>query len=231
MTRSAIHFTVIAGLVAGLSGCSRGTPADEDRYANRSVDLIVPFAAGGAADLAARAFAEGLSDALGQSIVVVNRDGAAGTIGGGVVAAAAADGYTLGFVPGGVLTSQPHVIDATYDLDAFDYVCQVTERFLIVSGQVDGPFRSIADIAAAAEAAGGEVTYGHPGVGTFPFLFMEQFAAAAGIELTGVPFRGDSQSITNLLGGHVSLAATAEGSISGQDVWPLGVWGATRRRC
>lgn len=137
MTRSAMHFTVIAGLVAGLSGCSRGTPADEDRYANRSVDLIVPFAAGGAADLAARAFAEGLSDALGQSIVVVNRDGAAGTIGGGVVAAAAADGYTLGFVPGGVLTSQPHVIDATYDLDAFDYVCQVTERFLIVSGPGD----------------------------------------------------------------------------------------------
>jgi tripartite-type tricarboxylate transporter receptor subunit TctC len=228
VSRTGGIFTIATGLAVALSACRGGPPASDDAFPTEPIDLVVPFAAGGAADLAARAFADGLSSAVGQPVVVVNRDGASGTIGGSAVASAAPDGHTLGFVPGGVLTSQPHVIETTYDLNAFSYVCQVTERFLLVSGQADGAFESMADVVTAARANPGAVTYGHPGVGSFPHLFMEQLAAAADIELTAVPFRGDAQSVTNLLGGHITLAATAEGSIAGQQVRPLGVFAASR---
>lgn len=189
----------------------------QETYPARPIQVINPYPAGGATDLMARALASSLSQRLGQSVVVVNRDGAAGSVGTLSVARAAPDGYTLAFVPSLVLSVLP-VTQPNSGLrpDALRPICQMFANAQAIAVRADSPLRSLADLVAAAKAAPGTVTYGSLGIASIPHLAILQWARVAGIEMTHVPYRGDGAVLTDALAGRIDFAAIVLGSASGR---------------
>lgn len=174
--------------------------------ASRNTEIIVPFPAGGVTDLVARALAEGLSKELGQSFVVVNRDGGGGTIGATATALAAPDGFTLGFSAMGVITGRPHLrSDLRYNVKSFDYICQVSITPTVIVVSPNSPYRTLKDLFAQARQTPDKLTYGHPGAGSIPHLQMLDLSSRAGVSLTSVPFRGDAPARNALMGDHIDV--------------------------
>jgi tripartite-type tricarboxylate transporter receptor subunit TctC len=217
-----IAIAILAIAAAPLSAAAQSYPA-------RTIEIVVPFPAGANSDLAARPLAEALSKALGQPVVVANKDGAAGAIGTAGVAAAAPDGYTLGFSAMGVVTAQPHLRDdLRYSAASFDYICQATDVFVVASVSNESPYKSFADLMAYAKANPDKLTYGHPGPGTVPNLLMLYLSNETGAKLTAVPFRGDALGFNALLGNHIDLLMSADATVTGKNVRPLAVFGDDR---
>lgn len=186
-------------------------PVIASAQGSRNIELIVPFPAGGVTDLVARTLSEGLSKDLGQAIVVLNRDGAGGTIGATATALAAPDGFTLGFSAMGVITGRPHLrSDLRYNVNSFDYICQVsiTPTAIVVSH--DSPYRSLKDLFDQARQTPDKLTYGHPGHGSIPHLQMIDLSSRAGVTLTSVPFRGDAPARTALTGKHIDVQMSGD---------------------
>jgi tripartite-type tricarboxylate transporter receptor subunit TctC len=172
----------------------------------RNIELIIPFPAGGVTDLVARMLAEGLSKDLGQPFVVVNRDGAGGTIGATATALAAPDGSTLGFSAMGVITGRPHLrSDLRYNVQSFDYICQVSVTPTVIVVSPESPVRSLKDLFDRARQTPDKLTYGHPGPGSIPHLQMLDLSARVGVSLTSVPFRGDAPARNALMGNHIDV--------------------------
>lgn len=205
------------------------SPADAQTFPSRTIEMVVPFPAGANSDLAARPLADALSKALGQAVVVANKDGAAGAIGTAQVANAAPDGYTLGFSAMGVVTAQPHLRDdLRYNAASFDYICQATDVFVVASVSNESPYKTFADLMAYARANPEKLTYGHPGPGTVPNLLMLYLSNETGAKLTAVPFRGDALGFNALLGNHIDLLMSADATVTGKNVRPLAVFGDDR---
>ena len=185
-------------------------------YPSRPLQMVVPFAAGGGLDLNARKFAEAMSESLGQPIAVVNRDGAAGTIGLTSVANARPDGYALAFTPAVSLSSEPHRLKAlTYNLDSFRYVCQVFDNIFAIAVPANSPYRSIADILADARKVPGRVNYGTSGTGSIPHLGTSDIEATTKVALTHIPYTGDAPMLQDLLADRLSFGAVLVSSITG----------------
>lgn len=202
----------------------------EEAFPSRPIQVVNPYPAGGATDLMARAMATGLQQRLGQPVVVVNRDGAAGAVGTLGVARAAADGHTLAFVPSLVLSVLP-VTQPNSGLraDALRPVCQMFANAQAIAVRTDSPLRTLADLVAAAKASPGAVTYGSLGIASIPHLAILQWARAAGIEMTHVPYRGDGAVMTDALAGRIDFAAIVLGSASGRtDMRLLAVFDTAR---
>src|SRR5689334_23774692 len=103
--------------------------AAQQKYPSRNIDLIIPFAVGGGVDLIGRAIGASLAEQLGHSVVTVNRDGAAGTLGFTQLAAAAPDGHTIAFSPSTPIANAPYLVKGVrYSADSFEYICQVFEN-------------------------------------------------------------------------------------------------------
>jgi tripartite-type tricarboxylate transporter receptor subunit TctC len=186
-------------------------PAAAQNFPSRNIEIVVPFSPGAITDITARALAEGMSKALGQTIIVLNKDGAAGTIGTGLVAAAPADGYTLGFSAMGTVTGQPHLrSDLKYKASSFDYVCQVTEAFSVILVSAESQYKSLKAMFDEARQNPGKLTYGHPGPGSLPHLQMIDLSGAAGVTMTSVPFRGEAPARTAMLGRHVDMMLSSD---------------------
>lgn len=113
--------TTLLTLAAGLGLATAALAAD---YPAKPVTIIVPFSAGGGTDITTRTLAGPMAEALGVEIVVKNTAGAGGTIGAAETARARADGYTIGMMPVGPMTTQPHLRALPYAPDSFDYICQ-----------------------------------------------------------------------------------------------------------
>ena len=174
--------------------------------ASRNIEVIVPFPAGGVTDLVGRALAEGLAKDLGQSFVVVNRDGGGGTIGATATALAAPDGFTLGFSAMGVITGRPHLrSDLRFSVNSFDYICQVSITPTVIVVSPNSPYRSLKDLFEQARKTPDKLTYGHPGAGSIPHLQMLDLSSRAGVSLTSVPFRGDAPARNALMGDHIDV--------------------------
>ncbi|WP_338664700.1 tripartite tricarboxylate transporter substrate binding protein [Pararoseomonas sp. SCSIO 73927] len=202
----------------------------QEAFPARPIQVVNPYPAGGATDLMARAMAAGLQQRLRQPVVVVNRDGAAGAVGTLGVARAAPDGYTLAFVPALVLSVLP-VTQPNSGLraEALRPVCQMFANAQAVAVRADSPLRNLADLVAAAKAAPGAVTYGSLGIASIPHLAILQWARAAGIEVTHVPYRGDGAVMTDALAGRIDFAAIVLGSASGRtDMRLLAVFDTAR---
>ena len=202
-------------LIAGalLLGLVRGVAA----FPERPVTMVVPYAPGGSADVIARVMAPEMSAALGQPVVVELRPGAGGHIGAAHVARAApADGYTillgsLSLATGPAL--QTLSFDPLRDLQPMGGIGAVP-NLVVVSPQ--SPFRGIADVIAAARARPGAVSYGSSGLGTGSHLAGELLAAAAGIELLHVPYRGSGAVYPDLIAQRISMLLDGMGSAVGQ---------------
>ena len=185
----------------------------QQHYPSRPVTAIVPFAAGGNTDQMARPFFDALGKVMGGAFVVDNRGGAGGTIGAAQIAAAPADGYTLGFSPTSPITNSPHLIKKLpYRFDDFDSICQVFENIFTVAVAPQSKFKTLTELVEMARANPEKLTYGTAGVGSLPHLTGEGFAQKAGIKVTHIPFRGDGQVLPSILGGQIDFSITGMGS-------------------
>ncbi len=169
-----------------------------------SIRLVVPFAAGGAADSAARAITPKMAERLGQGFVVENRTGAGGSLGGGVVANSAADGYTLLWDASSHLVNPAVMNGLTFDYaTAFTPISQVVTFPGVLAVKADFPARTVADFIAQAKARPGAISVGTQGNATAGHLGLLQFSRLAGIEVIHVPYRGGADAARDLAAGTV----------------------------
>jgi tripartite-type tricarboxylate transporter receptor subunit TctC len=173
------------------------------------IKVVVPFPPGGPTDGMARIISERLGAVLGQNIVIENRSGAGGGVGGKFVAAADPDGYTLLMTPGGALTTGPAVNpNIGYDpAKAFASVCQLIETPLIISVNPSLPVKSMAEVVAFAKANPGTIKWGSQGFGTAPHLLAEMFKLEAGVNILHVPYRGTGPLLNAMLANEVQIIA------------------------
>ncbi|MEU6641949.1 tripartite tricarboxylate transporter substrate binding protein [Saccharomonospora sp. NPDC046836] len=197
-----------ASCAVGPGGLSGSAPADPSLYPAGSIEVVVPYEAGGATDQMIRLLTEPVAKRLGaEALVVLNQPGGAGTIGTTRVVAASPDGYTLGFVAGGPLTVQPHYGRTIYSPEDLTPVARVGVAPIVLAVPADSAWRTIDDLIASVRAEPGSVRYASTGAGNPANLAMERLDVAAGIDTTQVPFESSAESVTALLGGNVEAAA------------------------
>jgi len=201
-TESLAQFLLFAAL-ALFVGSSSG-----QQFPERPVRLIVPFAAGGAADIVARAVGERLGKQLGQTVLVENKPGAGATIGADFVAKSAPDGYTLLYGTPGPQIVNPYLMKKLpYDpLNDFAPITQlvVIPNMLVVHPGV--PARSVKELIELAKSQPGKINYGSAGIGASSHLSGELFRTAAGIQIVHVPYKGTGAALQDLLAGNIQMA-------------------------
>ncbi|WP_215831875.1 tripartite tricarboxylate transporter substrate binding protein [Pelorhabdus rhamnosifermentans] len=177
-----------------------------EKYPNKPITIIVPFSAGGGLDLVARSLEKKATQILGQSIIIVNRPGGAGITGWNEVVNANPDGYTI-TVSGTEILLHPLGDSDKYDyVTALDPLVQVASAPLVMVVQTGKPWQTTDDLVQYAKSHPGQLKFGHGGIGSIPHVTGEIFAHAANITLEQVPFRGNSEAIAALLGGHIQIA-------------------------
>ncbi len=184
-------------------------PAQAQAYPVRPIKIVVPFPPGGPTDGMARIISDRLNAVLGQPIVVENRGGAGGGIGGKFVAEAEPDGYTLLMSPGGALTTGP-VINPNIGYDpakVFAPIAELIETPIIVEVNPSLPVKSMAEVVAYAKANPGKLRWGSQGFGTAPHLLIELFKLETGTNVVHVPYRGTGPLLNAILGGEVQIIA------------------------
>lgn len=196
-------------LVAALAIASVATanPAQAEDYPSHPIRLIVPFAAGGAADSIARIVGKRVGDALGQTIVVEDRGGGGGIIGTEMVKNAAPDGYTLLLGQSGPISINPGIYPKlSYDPEKdFAPITMTTSYpYIMVVNPALG-VKTLADFVALAKRKPGELNYGTAGVGAANHLTTELFDGLAGIKMTHIPYRGTSLAVADLIAGQVHV--------------------------
>ena len=200
-------------LQASLAGAvSIAMPAmAQSNFPSRPIKLICPWPAGGSTDAVMRAIAESASRILNNPVIIENKGGAGGMLGPNELVSAKPDGYTLSQLPMGILRI-PHMQKTLFDpLADFTYVACLTGYTFGIVVRSDSPIKSIKDLVDYAKANPGKLTYGSTGNGTTPHLAVEEFAMKAGIKLQHVPFKGNSEGMQAILGGHIMSHSDATG--------------------
>jgi tripartite-type tricarboxylate transporter receptor subunit TctC len=181
---------------------SAGAFAQAPWPAGRPINWVVPYPPGGSTDVLGRAVAQRVSAALGTPVIVDNKPGATGTIGGNYVAKAAPDGFTVLHTTIGAQTISPHLIHLAYDplrdLQPVANLATVPDLLVVGANQ---PFKSVADLVAAAKAKPGSVSFASGGNGTILHIQGELLAQQAGVKFTHVPYKGDTPGLTDTLAG------------------------------
>ncbi len=195
---------LLLSLAAACSLALAGAAHAQD-WPNKPIRLIVPFPAGGPTDFIGREVAEILRVELNQSVFVENRPGGNGTLGLGVLAKAAPDGYTLGLVAITVAVA-PHLQKVNFDpFGDYTYITNVASTMPILLARNDSPYGNLQELVAYAQAHPDKIAYGTPGVGTMPHLAAELLQNQAGIKLAHIPYKGAAQQIQDLIGGSTQL--------------------------
>ena len=173
-------------------------------FPSRPVNMVIPFPPGGNTDLMARALQTELTKALGGSVVISNKGGAAGTIGLLDLVKADPDGYTIALSPNNPLTAQPHMQpNLRFGMDTFRYICLTYYTPYVLIAGPQAPFKTFAEFVAFAKAKSENLVYGHPGVASQPHLVMLGVLKAVGVDGLGVPFQGAGPMSHALLGGTI----------------------------
>ncbi len=195
--------------IAAASAAALSTTAwAQDTYPSRPVRLIVPFPPGGPTDIMGRTAAKAMGERLGQQFVVENKAGAGGNIGTDAVAKAAPDGYTIGLSAISSLAIAPHLYSKLPFNVEKDFVpislVGTTPCAIVINPQA--PFSDLKGLVAYAKANPGKLSYATSGIGTSNHLATELLQSVAGIQLTGVPYKGSSQIVPDLLSGVVLMS-------------------------
>ena len=225
--------TYIISLTLALAGGSVALPVSAQGYPVKPVRMIIPFSAGGAADVPGRIVTQRLAEVLRQQVVVENRPGAGSTIGADLAAKAAPDGYTV------FMISNTHFVSAAlhkklaYDsLNDFTPVTQITSAPNVMVVHPSLPAKSVKELIMLAKARPGQIDYASSGNGSTQHLTGALFANMAGIKITHIPYRGSGPVTADLLGGQVQLAfpgiAGMLPHIKSGRLRPLGVTGSKR---
>lgn len=197
-------------------------------FPSRTIRIVVPFTPGGGTDVVGRALIIGMQKTLGQALIIDNKPGAGTVIGTDIVAKAAADGYTLLMTTSAIAINDSLVKKLPYDTEK-----DITEVALICTGpnvlvtHPNSPYKSVADVIAAAKAAPGKLSYASSGNGSAVHLAGELFKTMAKVDITHVPYRGAGPAYNDLIGGQVDLLfGTAGGAaklVANGKMRPLGV--------
>lgn len=178
-----------------------------DDYPSRPIRLIVPFAAGGAADSVARIVGKRVGDALGQTFVIEDRGGGGGIIGTELVKNADADGYTLLLGQSGPISINPGIYTKlSYDPEKdFAPITMTTSYPYVVVVNPSLGIKTLQELVALARRKPGELNYGTAGVGASNHLVTELFDSKAGIKMTHIPYRGTALAVADLIAGQVQV--------------------------
>jgi len=223
---------LLATLAATGTGLARAAT-----LADRPINLVVPFAAGGGTDTVARLIGQKLQAALGGTVVIDNRPGANGLIAARAVAQAPADGHTLMFGSNSThviaaLASKQSVVPGKTMQEAFTIVSVMANAPLVLAVRADSPAKDLPGFLQRAKA--NKLSYGSFGAGSSAHVMGEVLAESAGIELLHVPYKGSSPAITDLIGGQVDAVfltvAAVEAMVTAGSVRPLAVTGLRRVR-
>ena len=198
-------------LLAALTGGAHAQGASSVGYPSRPIQMIIPLAAGSAADVALRIVAARMSTDLGKQIVIENSPGAAGLIGAERAARAAPDGYTIVGIADSVLTSVPLLNkNAKFDpLKDFDPVTQIVTNEWALVTHPSFPAKSVLELIALAKAKPGSIDFSSGGKGSPQQIAMELLKSSTGIEVTHVPYRGATAALTDVVAGTIPMMFTA----------------------
>ncbi len=204
--------TAIA-LLAGLSSAAAQT----------ATQMIVPFDAGSSTDVVARAMQPTLSAKLGQTVIVLNKPGASGTLGAAELARARPDGRTIGILGMAGIAMVPHFRKLAFDLDSFDFICQLYSAPVVVMVAPDSPHRDIRSLLEFGKANPGKLFYGSPGIGTPDHINMANFLRQNGVTGTHVPFSGGGAVVQAILSDQIVAVSNTTVMLNAYKLRPLAV--------
>jgi tripartite-type tricarboxylate transporter receptor subunit TctC len=207
---------VTAALLAwALAGWPAPPASTQARYPSHPIEFIIPFPPGGPADTAARIIQPPLAAALGAPIVLVNKPGGGGALGGDYVAKSKPDGHTVYATTNSTLTiitaMQP---DLTYRPSDFAAVGSYMTDLGVITARAGGSWRTLDEFVDYARKNPGKLSYGSAGLGTVSFFTVELFKLAYGLDITHVPFQGTGPVKNAIMGGHVTIASSGLSSLA-----------------
>jgi len=214
--------TIVSALI------STAAPGQPAAYPNHVVKFVVPVAAGGTVDIVARTLAQRMTESMGQQVIVENRPSASSLVGTQVVAKSPPDGYTL-LATSTTFLSAPAVVkepgyDPVKDFAGISLTCRVP---MVLDVSPNLPARSVKEFIALARARPGEITYAASGVGSTGHIAGELFARQAGIKMLAIQYKGNAQSIVEVIGGQVAMmfdqVGTSAPYIRAGKLRPLGI--------
>ena len=224
---------IAAGFALAATVQTQSGTALAQGWPQKSVKFIVPFPPGGATDISARLLAQKLTDIWGQTVVIENRGGAGGGVGAAEAAKAAADGYTLFFPSGSVVTANQHVYARlNYDPERdFVPVTNVVSGPQVLTVPANSPYKTVQELIESGRAHPGKLNFGHAGIGSQTHLAAENFVHQAKLDALAVPYKGEGPGLAGLVGGetHFFLGnmAASIGHIKGGRLRALGVTSKT----
>jgi tripartite-type tricarboxylate transporter receptor subunit TctC len=197
-------------------------------YPQRPITMVVPFPAGGGADILARGIQHAFQQSIGGQIVVKNVPGAGGSLGAAEAARASPDGYTILLSPLGPIVLQPHRQKLTYAPDDLAPVCKLTDSPVVLMAAPDSKYKKVSDVVEAAKAAPGKITYGSAGPGSIPHMAPFAFGRAAGIDIKHIPYKGAADAIQGLLTNTIELFTDVPNLIAPYNLTPIAVFDSKR---
>lgn len=216
------------GLLAACAEEGGGAAGDPVAYPSEEIRLLVPYGAGGPTDLTARAYGASLEEQLGQTVVVENLPGGSGAIATQELIAAQPDGHTLSLVTAGTLVLTPLANEVGYSKDDVTPIGVMAEVPSVLAVGSGSPYQSAADFFTAAEQQPGVITVGVPGASTPQGIELQRLREEYGVEVTAVPFNGNAEMTTALLGENVdavliNASSDVTANIDGGQFRPLAV--------
>jgi tripartite-type tricarboxylate transporter receptor subunit TctC len=208
--------------------CLLAASASAQDYPSKSIDLVLTSGPGSSVELIGRAFAEALSKELGQTVVPVNKPGGANTVGTIIVANSPADGYTLGFTASGPFVSQPYLQKLPYEVDDFEYICQLVELQVTLAVAESSPYQTLGDVIEAAKANPGKINVATTGIASIPHIVISDVEHLAGVQFNFISYQGDSAALQAMLGGEIDMVGLALGTVANQPVRVLATFGRSR---
>jgi tripartite-type tricarboxylate transporter receptor subunit TctC len=225
---------VLMMAAAALASLATAPFANAQDFPNRPIHVVIAFPAGGPTDFVGRVISEKMKAVLGQSVIIDNKPGANGTLGGEFVAKSDPDGYTLFLTTAGAVTVSPHIMaDIHYDaLRDFAPVVLVTKVTEVIVVTPKFGIKTVREIVALAREKPGTISFASTGIGSPPHLTQELLSASANVKFLHVPYRGAAPALTDLLGGQVQ-ALTADvpvliAQIQAGNLVPIGAAAAKR---
>ena len=191
-------------------------PAASQTYPAKPIHMLVPYAPGGPADIAARLVSTKLTEAWGQQVVVENRPGGRGYIAMTSAAKAAPDGYTLVMATIGELAITPVLFkDVPYDFERdFAPISLISDATIVLAANSASPFKSVADVIAGAKSRPGEISVGSPGQGSVNQVVIEWLGLNIGTKFQHVPYRGSAPAASAVAAGDIPLGMLASSSVT-----------------
>lgn len=202
-------------LVIAIAGCSG---KKEDTFPSKPIEMVIPYAAGGATDQIGRVLESVMKKYLpnGQALVIVNKPGGASVVGTTEVSQAKPDGYKLAMVPSGSISVQPHFGNAPYKPDSFQAIARLATSPILFAVRADSPWKTFAEWDEYVRKNPDEFIYGSSGSGNPGQLGLQKYISANNLKVKNIPFQGSGQIYAALLGGHIHGEVSASQEIKGQ---------------